>query len=63
MAMTIIPNVVMEEYYFLKKNKRVFNERLYVSRGKDYVVQHVATKVVVKKNYSFCIHFSIFFKR
>jgi hypothetical protein len=62
-TITIIPNVVtMEEYYFLKKNKHVFND-LYVSRGKNYVVQHVGAKVVVKNICSFCIHFSIFKKR
>jgi len=44
------------EYYFLEK-KKVFNECLYVSRVKDYVVQYVAAKVVVKTNCSFCILF------
>jgi len=43
---------------FLEKNKNVFNECLYASRGNDYVVQHVAAKVGLKNNCSFFIHFS-----
>ncbi len=36
---TIILNVVVaREYYFLKTNQHVFNEHLYVSRGKDFVL-------------------------
>jgi hypothetical protein len=65
MATTIIRAmwVIMEEYYFLKRNQHVFNECLYVSRGKDYVMQHITTKVVVKTKL-FIVHpsFICFFK-
>jgi len=45
---TILNVVGMGEYYFLKKNQHVFNESLYVSSGKHYVVQQVVAKIVVK---------------
>jgi len=45
---TILNAVAMGEYYFLKTNQRVFNESLYVSRGKHYVVQQVVAIIVVK---------------
>jgi hypothetical protein len=36
---TIIFSVIVaREYYYLKTNQHVFNEHLYVSRGKDFVV-------------------------
>jgi hypothetical protein len=35
------------EYYLLKTNQHVFNECLYVSKGRDYVVQHVIVSIVV----------------
>jgi hypothetical protein len=38
-ATTTILNVMaMGEYLFLKTNQYVFNESLYVSKGRDYVV-------------------------
>ncbi len=48
-ATTTIFNVVaMGEYYFSKKNQHVFNESLYVSKGKEYVVQQVVARIVVE---------------
>jgi hypothetical protein len=35
------------DYYFLKTNQHVFIECLYVSKGMDYVVQHVVVGIVV----------------
>jgi hypothetical protein len=35
------------EYYLLKTNQHLFNECLYVSKGRDYVVQHVVVGIVV----------------
>jgi hypothetical protein len=66
-TITIFNVVAMGEYYFSKKNQHVFNESLYVSKGKDYVVQQVVARIVVeggkKKDYSFCTHFSFAFSR
>jgi hypothetical protein len=45
---TILDVVAMGEYYFLKKNQHVFNEILYVSRGKHYVVQQIVVRIMVK---------------
>ncbi len=45
---TIFKVVAMGEYYFSKKNQHVFNENLYVSKGKDYVVQQVVARIVVE---------------
>ncbi len=65
-ATTTILNVVaMGESYFLKTNQHVFNESLYVSRGKHYVVQQVVAILVVKGRnlfYLFCIHFHLHFQ-
>jgi hypothetical protein len=62
-ATTTILNVVaMGEYYFLKINQHVYNESLYVSRGRHYVVQQVVARIVVKGKYIyclFCIHFHL----
>jgi hypothetical protein len=38
---------------FLKTNQHVFNESLYVSRGKHYVVQQVVARIVVKGRFFF----------
>jgi len=66
-ATTTIFNVMaMGEYYFSRKNQDVFNEILYVSKGKDYVMQQVVARTVVevkKKDCSFCTHFSFAFSR
>ncbi len=54
--------VAMGEYYFLRKNQHVFNESLYVSKGKDYVVQQVVARIVVegkKKIVHFVLNFHL----
>lgn len=38
-AIVILSVVVIGDYYFLKTNPQVFNDCLYVSRARDYVVQ------------------------
>jgi len=45
-------SVAMGDIYFLKTNQHVINEKLYVQRGGDFVLQQVAKGVVVeqKKN-------------
>jgi len=52
--------VAMGEYYFLKKNQHVFNENLYVSKGKDYVVQQVVARIVVEGKKKI-VHFVLIF--
>jgi hypothetical protein len=60
-ATTTIFNVVaMGEYYFLKKIQHVFNEILYVSKGKDYVVQQVVARIVVEGKKKI-VHFVLIF--
>ncbi len=45
---TILNVVARGEYCFSKTNQHAFNESLYVSRGKHYVVQQVVARIVVK---------------
>jgi hypothetical protein len=32
-----LAGVAIEDFYFLKTNQHVFNEKLYVQRGKDFI--------------------------
>jgi len=50
----------MGEYYFSKKNQHVFNESLYVPKGKDYVVQQVVARIVIKEKKKI-VHFVLIF--
>jgi hypothetical protein len=48
-ATTTILNVgAIREHYFSKTNQHVFNENLYVSKDRDYVMQQVVAKIVVE---------------
>ncbi len=57
--------VVVEDFYFLKMNQHVLNEKLYVQKGKDYVWQQVDEGVLVegRKSRIICIHFPPTFPR
>jgi len=52
--------VAMGAYYFSKTNQRVFNESLYVSKGKDYVVQRVVVRIMVERKKKI-VHFVFIF--
>jgi hypothetical protein len=58
---TIFNVVAMGEYYFLKTNEHVFNESLYVSKGKDYVVQRVVVRIMVERKKKI-VHFVFIFR-
>jgi hypothetical protein len=44
--------VAMGDIYFLKINQHVINEKLYVQRGIDFVLQQVVKGVVVEQKLS-----------
>jgi hypothetical protein len=64
-ATIISIGVVMGDIYFLKTNQHMINEKLYVQKGKNYVLWQVVEGVVVeqKKNYYNLHSFSIYFHR
>ncbi len=39
----------MGDIYFLKTNQHVINEKLYVQRGGDFVLQQVAKGIMVEQ--------------
>jgi hypothetical protein len=41
--------VVVEDFYLLKTNQHVINEKLYVQRGNDIVWQQIGERVVTRK--------------
>ncbi len=41
--------VIVKDFYFLKTNHHVINEKLYVQRGKDTIWRHVAKGVMMEK--------------
>ncbi len=55
--------VVMGDIYFLKTNQHTINEKLYVQRGRNFVLQQVVEGVVVEQKkklvhlHSFFIYF------
>jgi hypothetical protein len=52
--------VVVGDLYFLKTNKHVINEKLYVQRGRDTIWQQIAKGIGVertKKMFLFSIYF------
>jgi hypothetical protein len=58
-------SVATREHYFLKTNQHVFNEHLYASISRDFMVQHIARGVMVEINKNlFNLHLSsnCFFK-
>jgi hypothetical protein len=63
-ATTTIPSAtIVKEHYFWKTKKHVFNECLYVSRGRDFMVQKVVTCIVIerkKKLIKFAFIFHLF---
>ncbi len=49
-ATTTIPSAtIVREHYLLKTKKHVFNEHLYVSRGRDFMVQRGVTSIVIER--------------
>jgi hypothetical protein len=48
-ATIIFTSVVMGDIYFLKTNQHMINEKLYVQRGKNYVLRQVVEGVVVEQ--------------
>jgi hypothetical protein len=58
---TILIVVAMGAYYFSKTNHHVFNENLYVSNGKDYVVQQVVVRIMVEGKKKI-VHFVFIFR-
>lgn len=51
-------SVAIWEFDFLKTNRHVFNECLYVSKGRDSMVQQIVASVVVGKKNLFNLHSS-----
>ncbi len=64
-ATIALTSVAVGDFYLLKMNQHVFNEKLYVQRGKDLVWQHVVEGVLVegKKIKVIYIHFPPTFPR
>ncbi len=56
-------SVVMGDIYFLNTNQHVINEKLYVQRGKNYVLWQVVKGLWwnIKKINAICIHFPFTF--
>ncbi len=57
--------VAIKDFYFLKMNQHVLNEKLYVLKGKDYVWQQVVEGILVegRKSRIICTHFPPTFPR
>jgi len=57
--------VAIGEFFFLKMNQHVINEKLYVKKGKDFVWEQVVEGVLVegKRIRVICIHFPPTFPR
>ncbi len=64
-ATIISTGVVMGDIYFLKTNQHVINEKLYVQRGKNYVLKQIVEGVVMEQKKIYCnLHsISIYFHR
>jgi hypothetical protein len=54
--------VIVGDLYFLKTNKRVINEKLYIQRGKDTIWQQITKGIEVEWTKNLFL-FSIYFPK